>query len=95
MRFSFHGGFAWYLVYFFGQDAFEDWNRQIDPQFTAQTYDLLKHNCNNYTDAASQFLLGKGIPKCELFLFIFYFFTSDFVVDPGLRGCVIKKISSH
>ncbi|CAM9440026.1 unnamed protein product [Ascophyllum nodosum] len=45
------------------QDAFEDWNRQIDPQFTAQTYDLLKHNCNNYTDAASQFLLGKGIPK--------------------------------
>lgn len=48
------------------QDLFEDFNREINPRFTAQTYDLLKHNCNNYTDESAKFLLGKGIPSCEL-----------------------------
>lgn len=45
------------------QDLFEDFNREINPRFTAQTYDLLKHNCNNYTDESAKFLLGKGIPS--------------------------------
>lgn len=27
-----------------------------------QAYDLFKHNCNNFTDSFSNFLLGKGIP---------------------------------
>lgn len=30
---------------------------------TDQSYDLFKHNCNNFTDAFSNFLLGKGIPS--------------------------------
>lgn len=49
------------------QELFEDFNREVQPRFTAQTYDLMKHNCNNYTNEASQFLLGKGIPECELY----------------------------
>ena len=48
------------------QDLFEDFNREINPRFTAQTYDLMKHNCNNYTDESAKFLLGKGIPSCKL-----------------------------
>lgn len=49
---------------FFLQELFEDFNREVQPRFTAQTYDLMKHNCNTYTNEASQFLLGKGIPEC-------------------------------
>lgn len=28
-----------------------------------QAYDLFRHNCNNFTDSFSNFLLGKGIPS--------------------------------
>ncbi|CAM9435604.1 unnamed protein product [Scytosiphon promiscuus] len=45
------------------QELFEDFNRDVQPRFTAQTYDLMKHNCNTYTNEASQFLVGKGIPE--------------------------------
>ncbi|CAM9612388.1 unnamed protein product, partial [Choristocarpus tenellus] len=45
------------------QDVFEDFNREISSRYTAQTYDLLKHNCNNYSDEVTTFLLGKGIPE--------------------------------
>lgn len=31
--------------------------------FGPGTYDLLKHNCNNFTNEVGQFLCGKGIPK--------------------------------
>jgi hypothetical protein len=31
--------------------------------FSPKSYDLLKHNCNNFTNEVSQFLCGKGIPK--------------------------------
>lgn len=27
------------------------------------TYNLLSHNCNNFSDELAQFLCGKGIPK--------------------------------
>lgn len=47
------------------QELFEDFNREVQPRFTAQTYDLMRHNCNTYTNEASQFLLGKGIPECQ------------------------------
>lgn len=45
------------------QAAFEDWMRGMSARFTPSTYDLFSHNCNNFTNEASQFLLGKGIPK--------------------------------
>lgn len=53
------------MLHFLEQDAFEDFNQQISHRFTPQTYDLLKHNCNNYTNEAAKFLLDKGIPECE------------------------------
>jgi len=31
--------------------------------FSPNSYDLFKHNCNNFTNEVSQFLCGKGIPK--------------------------------
>lgn len=36
--------------------------RSINHRFTQDTYDLLTHNCNNFSDEVSHFLLGKGIP---------------------------------
>ncbi|CAD0097656.1 unnamed protein product [Aureobasidium mustum] len=30
--------------------------------YTAQSYDLFKHNCNNFSNDFSMFLVGKGIP---------------------------------
>lgn len=34
----------------------------ISHRFTQATYDLLNHNCNNFTDECSKFLLDHGIP---------------------------------
>ncbi|RXG73992.1 Desumoylating isopeptidase 1, partial [Armadillidium vulgare] len=31
-------------------------------------YDLLKHNCNNFSEEVSEFLCGRGIPKTILTL---------------------------
>ncbi|TDH73516.1 hypothetical protein CCR75_006123 [Bremia lactucae] len=32
-------------------------------RFCDATYDLLRHNCNNFTDEVARFLVGTGIPK--------------------------------
>ena len=37
--------------------------REVSPRFTQATYNLLKHNCNNFTNECAQFLIGDGIPK--------------------------------
>lgn len=34
----------------------------LRPRFTAAAYDLFRHNCNNFTDTFSHFLVGHGIP---------------------------------
>eukprot|EP00656_Telonema_subtile_P049424 TRINITY_DN6140_c0_g1_i8.p1 TRINITY_DN6140_c0_g1~~TRINITY_DN6140_c0_g1_i8.p1 ORF type:complete len:488 (+),score=121.61 TRINITY_DN6140_c0_g1_i8:117-1580(+) len=34
----------------------------ISHRFTQATYDLMHHNCNNFTDECARFLLGQGIP---------------------------------
>ena len=39
-----------------------DYIRGISPRFTQATYNLFTHNCNNFSNEVSQFLLGKGIP---------------------------------
>eukprot|EP00966_Prymnesium_polylepis_P141606 3270262-Prymnesium_polylepis.1 len=31
---------------------------QISPRFTAATYDLLRHNCNHFSNEVAQFLTG-------------------------------------
>ncbi|XP_065875324.1 uncharacterized protein [Euphorbia lathyris] len=44
------------------QDVFETYLQEISPRYTAETYSLLTHNCNNFTDEVAQFLVGVSIP---------------------------------
>ena len=37
--------------------------QDVAPRFTATTYDVFKNNCNNFTDAVAQLVLGEGIPS--------------------------------
>lgn len=37
--------------------------RDLQPRFTQMTYNVLTHNCNNFTDEVAQLVLGEGIPK--------------------------------
>ena len=45
------------------KEMFEDYLQEISPRYTAQTYNLLHHNCNNFSEEVSQFLLGVSIPN--------------------------------
>jgi len=45
-------------------DTFTDYLReQSQERFKGDKYDLLRHNCNNFSNEAGQFLTGKGIPQ--------------------------------
>eukprot|EP00741_Cyanophora_paradoxa_P000460 tig00000405_g448.t1 len=44
------------------QEVFQDFLREISPRFTVQTYSLLYHNCNTFTNECSLFLTGNPIP---------------------------------
>ncbi|KAL6591363.1 hypothetical protein ACP70R_049866 [Stipagrostis hirtigluma subsp. patula] len=44
------------------RDVFEDFLRDIAPRYTAETYRLLTHNCNNFSNEVAQFLVGAGVP---------------------------------
>jgi hypothetical protein len=44
------------------REVFEDYLRAIAPRYTAETYRLLTHNCNNFSNEVAQFLVGTGIP---------------------------------
>uniref|UniRef100_M8BPG2 Uncharacterized protein n=1 Tax=Aegilops tauschii TaxID=37682 RepID=M8BPG2_AEGTA len=44
------------------REVFEDYLRDIAPRYTAATYSLLTHNCNNFSNEVAQFLVGAGIP---------------------------------
>ena len=37
--------------------------QDIAPRFSATTYDVFNHNCNNFTDEVAKLVLGEGIPK--------------------------------
>ena len=43
------------------REVFEEFLVDIAPRFTMQTYHLLRHNCNNFSDEVAQFLVGEGI----------------------------------
>jgi hypothetical protein len=46
------------------QGELEAYLRTISHLFTQQTYDLVRNNCNNFSDTVSKFLLGgRGIPS--------------------------------
>ncbi|KAF5746330.1 putative PPPDE thiol peptidase family protein [Tripterygium wilfordii] len=44
------------------QDVFEMYLHEISPRYTAETYSLLTHNCNNFSNEVAQFLVGTTIP---------------------------------
>ncbi|KAK9726532.1 hypothetical protein RND81_05G221800 [Saponaria officinalis] len=44
------------------QDVFEGYLEEISPRYTAATYSLLTHNCNNFSNEVAQFLVGATIP---------------------------------
>lgn len=45
------------------QDIFEEYLLDIQSRYTQETYNLLKHNCNNFSDEICHFLVGSGIPE--------------------------------
>ena len=45
------------------EDMFMEMLKDLMPRFTMEAYNLLQHNCNNFTDECAQLLLGEGIPK--------------------------------
>ncbi|KAI3449885.1 hypothetical protein Pfo_006550 [Paulownia fortunei] len=44
------------------KDVFEMYLQEIGPRYTAETYSLLTHNCNNFSNEVAQFLVGASIP---------------------------------
>lgn len=44
------------------KDVFEMYLQEISPRYTAETYSLLTHNCNNFSNEVAQFLVGANIP---------------------------------
>ncbi|XP_052187636.1 uncharacterized protein LOC127798239 [Diospyros lotus] len=44
------------------KDVFEMYLQEISPRYTAETYSLLTHNCNNFSSEVVQFLVGEKIP---------------------------------
>ncbi|KAG1359717.1 desumoylating isopeptidase 1 [Cocos nucifera] len=44
------------------KEVFEEYLREIGPCYTAETYKLLSHNCNNFSNEVAQFLVGTTIP---------------------------------
>lgn len=45
------------------KDVFETYLEEISPRYTAETYSLLTHNCNNFSNEVAQFLVGTTIPE--------------------------------
>lgn len=45
------------------KDVFDMYLQEISPRYTAQTYSLLSHNCNNFSNEVAQFLVGVTIPE--------------------------------
>lgn len=45
------------------KEVFEDYLREIDPRYTQATYNVLRHNCNNFSEEVAQFLVGSNIPQ--------------------------------
>ncbi|GAA0163545.1 cysteine protease [Lithospermum erythrorhizon] len=45
------------------KDLFETYLQEISPRYTAETYSLLTHNCNNFSNEVAQFLVGTNIPE--------------------------------
>ncbi|KAG9446893.1 hypothetical protein H6P81_013021 [Aristolochia fimbriata] len=45
------------------KEVFEEYLSDISERYTAETYNLLQHNCNNFSNEVAQFLVGETIPS--------------------------------
>lgn len=45
-----------------GKSDFEDFLKEIKDKFSAENYNILTNNCNNFTDACVEFLTGDHLP---------------------------------
>ncbi|KAL3679209.1 hypothetical protein R1sor_022165 [Riccia sorocarpa] len=45
------------------KEVFEDYLQEISPRYTQATYNVLRHNCNNFSEEVAQFLVGSSIPQ--------------------------------
>ena len=67
------------------KDVFEIYLQEISPRYTAETYSLLTHNCNNFSNEVAQFLVGATIPEYILQL------PNEVISSP--MGALICKLS--
>ncbi|KAG0486677.1 hypothetical protein HPP92_008772 [Vanilla planifolia] len=44
------------------KEVFEDYLQEISSRYTSETYRLLSHNCNNFSNEVAQFLVETSIP---------------------------------
>ncbi|KAJ0691974.1 putative PPPDE peptidase domain-containing protein [Helianthus annuus] len=44
------------------KDVFEMYLQEISPRYTQESYSLMTHNCNNFSNEVAQFLVGTSIP---------------------------------
>ncbi|KAL8208411.1 hypothetical protein R6Q57_007823 [Mikania cordata] len=45
------------------KDAFDSYLKEITPRYTHETYNILKHNCNCFSNEVAQHLVGSTIPE--------------------------------
>ena len=45
------------------KEVFLDFLKDVSPNYSMATYNILTNNCNNFTDICAEFLLGEGIPR--------------------------------
>ena len=45
------------------EELLQEFLAEISPRFTMHTYNLLRWNCNNFSNEVAQFLVGKEIPS--------------------------------
>ncbi|XP_042469624.1 desumoylating isopeptidase 1-like [Zingiber officinale] len=67
------------------EDVFELYLKEISPRFTAETYNLLTHNCNNFSNEVAQFLVGTTIPDYILQL-------PDEVMNSPMGGMLLPML---
>ena len=44
------------------EELFMEFLREAQPEWSMEKYHVFEHNCNHFTNAASEFLLGEGTP---------------------------------
>jgi hypothetical protein len=67
------------------KEVFEDFLNEISPRYTQATYNVLRHNCNNFSEEIAQFLVGTGIPEHILGL-------PDEVMNSPMGGMLLPMI---